>query len=104
MQYVVFAEHSPELCPTANAKTRELMKQGAGEMPALAKKLGVDIVTIRVYGPDHVIVAVVEAPDIEPVREFAFQSRMAQWNTVKVNPTWSMDEALERLDQLPALF
>jgi hypothetical protein len=104
MQFVVVAEHSPELCPTSNAKTRDMMKQGAGELPALAKKLGVNIVTMRVYGPDHIILAVVDAADIEPVREFAMQSQLAQWNRVKINATWSLEEALEKADALPTIF
>jgi hypothetical protein len=104
MQFVVVAEHSPELCPTSNAKTRDMMKQGAGELPALAKKLGVNIVTMRVYGPDHIILAVVDAADIEPVREFAMQSQLAQGNRVKINATWSLEEALEKADALPTIF
>ena len=104
MQFVVVAEHSPELCPTSNAMTRDMMKQGAGELPALAKNLGVNIVTVRVYGPDHIILAIVDAADIEPVREFAMQSRLAQWNKVKINATWSLEEALEKADTLPTIF
>ena len=104
MQFVVVAEHNPELCPLSNGKTRDLMRDGAGQLPALANKLGVNIVTVRVYGPDHVILAVVEAADIEPVREFAMQSQLAQWNKVKINATWSLEEALEKADTLPAIF
>ena len=39
MQFVVDAQHPPELCPTSNRKIRELMNVGAQEIPALAKKL-----------------------------------------------------------------
>jgi len=104
MQFVVMSEHAPNLCPTSNAQTRELMQQGAKELPTLAQKLGVQIVTLRVYGPDHVILAVVEAPDIEPVREFIMQSRLVQWTTTKIHATWSLEEALAKAAQLPALF
>lgn len=104
MQFVVVAEHSPQLCPTSNGMTRGLLRQGAGELPALASKLGVNLVTTRVYGPDHIILSVVDAADIEQVREFVFQSQLAQWNTVKINATWSMEEALEKAEALPAIF
>ncbi len=43
MQFVIVAEHPPNLCPTSNAKIRELMKQGMKEIPSLAQKLGVKI-------------------------------------------------------------
>ncbi|MGA2790519.1 MAG: hypothetical protein ABSF00_07110 [Candidatus Bathyarchaeia archaeon] len=104
MQFVVFAEHPPELCPMSNAKTRQMMKQGAKEMPDLAKKLGVKIVTMNVYGPEHVILAVMEATDIEAVRNFILQSRLIQWNTTKINATWSFEDTLAKLDQLPTIF
>lgn len=62
--------------PTSNAKIRQLMKQGAKEIPEVAKKLGLKIITINVYGPDHEVLAVVEASGIEAVREFVTQTRL----------------------------
>src|SRR3990172_2231959 len=99
-QFVLIAEHPPELCPTGNAKTRKMMKEGAKELPVLAQKLGVEILTLRVFGGDHVVLGIVEAADIEAVREFIMQSRLIQWNTVKVHATWSMEEALTKADAL----
>ncbi len=104
MQFVVFAEHPPELCPMSNAKTRQMLKQGAKEMPELAKKLGVKIVTMNVYGPDHVILAVMEATDIEAVRNFILQSRLIQWNTTKINATWSFEDAMAKVEEVPTIF
>ena len=104
MQFVVIAEHTPELCPTSNAKIRDLMKQTATEIPGLAEKLGVNIVTTNVFGPDHTIITVAEADDIEAVREFVMQSRLVQWNTTRIHATWPMEEALGKADQLPTIF
>ncbi len=39
-------------------------------IPTLAQKLGVKIITLNVFGTDHVVMAVVEAADIEAVRNF----------------------------------
>jgi len=104
MQFVMIAEHPPDLCPTSNAKIREMMKQGASQMPALAQKLGVQILTIRVFGGDHIVLGIVEAADIEAVREFVMQSRLIQWNTVKIHATYSLEEALAKADTLPTMF
>ena len=79
--FAVIAEHPPNLCPTSNAQTRQIMKEGAGQIPGLAEQLGLNIVTLRIFGPDHVILAVVEADDIDSVRDFALKSRLMQWNT-----------------------
>ena len=66
--FAVIAEHPPELCPTSNARTRQMMKEGAPQIPQLAEQLGINIVTLRVFGPDHIVLAVVEANDIEAVQ------------------------------------
>jgi hypothetical protein len=102
--FAVIAEHPPELCPTSNAQTRQMLKQGAAQIPLLAEQLGVDIVTLRIFGPDHVLLAVVEADDIEAVRDFIVQSRIIQWNTTKIHATYSMEEALAKADVLETIF
>ena len=68
------------------------------------EQLGVDIVTLRVFGPDHIVLAVVEADDIEAVRNFILQSRLIQWNTTKIHATYSIEEAIAKSDQLETIF
>jgi hypothetical protein len=102
--FAVIAEHPPDLCPTSNAQTRQMMKEGAGQIPQLAERLGVDIGTLRVFGPDHILLAVVEADNIDSVRDFVFQSRLMQWNTVKIHATYSMEEALALVDDVEPIF
>jgi hypothetical protein len=102
--FAVIAEHPPNLCPTSNAQTRQLLKEGASQIPQLAEQLGVDIGTLRIFGPDHIILAVVEADDIDSVRNFALQSRLMQWNTVKINATYSIEEAVAMIDEVEPVF
>jgi hypothetical protein len=102
--FAVIAEHPPNLCPTSNAQTRQMMKEGAGQIPQLAEQLGINIVTLRIFGPDHIVLAVVEADDIDSVRDFALQSRLMQWNTVNIHATYSMEEALPLIDSLEPIF
>jgi hypothetical protein len=102
--FAVIAEHPPNLCPTSNAQTRQMLKQGAGQIPQLAEQLGVQIGTLRIFGPEHIILLVVEADDIESVRNFALQSRLMQWNTVKINATYSIEEAVAMIDEVEAVF
>jgi hypothetical protein len=103
-QFAVLAEHPPSLCPTSNAQTRQMLKQGAGQIPQLAEELGVNILSLRIFGPDHVILAVVESEDIDSVRDFALQSGLMQWNTVKIHATYSLEEALVLVDKVEAIF
>ena len=102
--FAVIAEHPPDLCPTSNAQTRQILKEGAGQIPQLAGQLGVNIVTLRVFGPDHIILAVIEADDIDAVRDFALQSHLMQWNTVRIHATYSMEEALGLIDSVEPIF
>ena len=102
--FAMLAEHPPNLCPTSNAQTRQMLKQGAGQIPQLAEQLGVQVGTLRIFGPEHIILLVVEADDIESVRNFALQSRLMQWNTVKINATYSIEEALAISDEMEAIF
>lgn len=104
MQFVVLADHSPDMCPTSNAKIREMMKQGAKEIPNVASKLGVKVISINVFGPEHRLMALLEANDIEAVRNFTMESRLVQWNVVHVHATWTVEEALARAAQLPTMF
>jgi hypothetical protein len=72
--------------------------------PAAGRQLGVDIVTFRIFGPDHILLAVVEANDIEVVRDFIVQSRLIQWNTTKIHATYSMEEAIAQTNLLETIF
>jgi predicted RecB family endonuclease len=102
--FALIAEHPPDLCPTSNSTTRRILKEGAGQIPQLAEQLGVDIVTLRVFGPDHILLAVVDADDIDSVREFSLRSRLMQWNTVHIHASYSMEEALELIDEVETIF
>jgi hypothetical protein len=102
--FAVIAEHPPHLCPTSNARTRDMLKTGAREIPQLAGQLGVRIDSLRIFGPDHVILAVLDADDIESVRRFALQSGLMQWNTVRISATYSIDEAVSMVDTVEAIF
>jgi hypothetical protein len=104
MQFVVIADHPPHLCPTSNSQIRELMKQIGREIPNIAARLGVKIVTLNILGPDHRTIAVIEADGIEAVRDFVTESRLIQWNTTRVHAAWTLEETLEKAETLPAIF
>ena len=40
--FALIAEHPPDLCPTSNAQTRQILKEGASQIPQLAEQLGVN--------------------------------------------------------------
>jgi hypothetical protein len=38
------------------------------------------------------------------VRDFLFESRLAQWNTANVHATYSLEEALAKSESIEAIF
>ena len=104
MQYLVIGQHPPNLCPASNETIRKLAAEGGKEMPALAEKLGVKVLATYVPMTNHMVVVAVEADDADKVREFAFQGRLSQWNTVEIYQTSTLEEALTRVQELPTVF
>jgi len=104
MHYVLLAEHDAQVCPTGNARTREAMVKGAGEIPSLAKKHGVKIVAGPFVNREHLMVTVVECERSEQLDKFIFDSRLEQWNSVRILPSQTMEAGLKELDQAPTLF
>jgi len=103
-QYLIAGQHPPELCPSANEKIRKLSQEGAARMPALAEQLGVKLLATYVPMSNHLIFAAVEADDMDSVREFAFQARLGQWNTVDIYQVSTLEHALTKVNELPAIF
>jgi uncharacterized protein with GYD domain len=104
MQYLVVGRHPPDLCPASNETIRKLAREGAEEMPALAEKLGVQILATYVPMTNHTVFVAVEADDADRVRELAFQGRLSQWNTVEIYQTSTFEEALTRVQELPTIY
>lgn len=101
-QYVIRAQHSSNECPLANAKVRDMVVKSAPQIPQIATKLGVKVVIEPlILGSEHESVAVVEADSIEKVVQFSEETSMAQWNSVRISPAQTMQEALGQLQSLP---
>jgi uncharacterized protein with GYD domain len=104
MQYLIVGQHPPDLCPSANEKIRTLAREGGEQMPALAEKLGVKILATYVPMTNHQVYAAVEADDANAVREFAFQGRLGQWNTIEILQVSTLEEARAKVEELPPIY
>ena len=101
-QYVVRMNHPPDQCPTANAKTRKMLVEGASSIPQLAQKLKIKFVAgPLIIGMEHDGIAVVEADSVETVQEFILQSGLVQWNSVRVSSARTLPEAIEEMKRMP---
>lgn len=104
MHYVVLGTHSAEVCPTSNATTRQLLVDIGPQIPKIAERNSVKIVSGPWVNREHATVTIVEASNGEDLDRFLVESRLAQWNTIRVLPSLSMEQGMQELQDQAALF
>lgn len=104
MHYVVLASHSPEICPTSNAKTKGLLLELAPQIPGIAQKHGVNIVAGPYVNREHTAVVIVETDRADGLDDFLVDSRLAQWNQVHIMPSRTLQEGLTEIHEGTSLF
>ena len=104
MHFVLLGEHSPEICPTSNATTRSLLLELGQQIPAIGEKHGVNIVAGPYVNREHITVVVVESDSAEAVDAFVVESRLHQWNRVRVLPSHPMEEGMKDVVEGASLF
>ena len=106
-QYAVLADHSPEICPGSNARTRARALEGTSSenIEKVCADLGMSFVVPPLHlDPTHRVMAVVEAPSIETVSEFILATGLFQWNTVETFPVTPIAEMMARVTEFPTVF
>jgi hypothetical protein len=105
-QYVILADHSPDICPSSNSRSRNRAIQGMGQdMPRLSAEAGITFVSGPLHlDPGHRTVSVVDAPSIEAVVELVYATGFSQWNNVEVCPTTPVADMMANLDAFPIVF
>lgn len=104
MHYVIIAEHSPESCPTSNAKAKAMLMDVAPQIPKIAERNGVTILAGPYVNREHVTVAVVETDRAENLDAFFVQARLHQWNRIRVLPSFPMEQTMKELAEGTSLF
>lgn len=104
MHFVLLATHTAEVCPTSNSSTRDLMMQMAPEIPNIAERAGVEMVAGPYVNREHLTVAVLDAESADAVDQFLVETRLPQWNSVRVLPSLSIEEAMEDIQAQTPLF
>jgi len=104
VHFVLLGVHNAEVCPTSNATTRDLLLKTAPEVPAIAERTGVKIVAGPYVNREHTTVMVVEADRAENIDQFLVQTRLHQWNTMRVLPSLPLEEGLKDVQEGTPLF
>jgi hypothetical protein len=105
-QYVILAEHTPDVCPSSNAKVRARAQEGMGQLlPKLAESAGVKFEVGPLHlDPGHRTISVVEAPNIETLSQLVYDVGLSQWNTVELCPVTPVAELMARVEDFPIVF
>jgi hypothetical protein len=104
MNFVLLATHTADVCPLSNSKTRDLMLQTAPQTPDIAERNGVSLVAGPYVSDEHLVVTIVETDTAEKVHQFLSDSRLNQWNTVRVVPALTVQEGMKEIQEGTALF
>ena len=104
MHFVVLASHSPDICPTSNAKTKALLLELGPQIPGIAQKHGVNIVAGPFVNREHMAVTIVETDSAEGLDDFLVDSRLAHWNEVRIMPSRSLQEGMTEIQEGASLF
>ena len=105
-QYVILADHSPDICPSSNSRSRNRAIQVLGQdLPKLSAEAGITFLSGPLHlDPGHRTVSVVDAPSIEAVTQLIYATGMSQWNTVEVCPVLPVAAMMDSLDAFPIVF
>ena len=104
MHFVPLAEHTAEVCPMSNAKTRDLMLGLGPQIPGIAESSGVKIVAGPYVNREHIVASVVEAETADAVDRFIVDSKLGQWNSVRVLPSLPIEQGMQELQAQTPIF
>jgi hypothetical protein len=104
VHFILLGIHSAEVCPTSNSKTRDLMLEMGPKVPGIAESTGVKIVAGPYVNREHMTVAIVEADTAEAVDRFLVETRLHQWNTMRVLPSHTLEEGMRDVQEGTSLF
>jgi uncharacterized protein with GYD domain len=74
------------------------------QVASLAEKHGVNIVAGPYANREHTLVVIVETDSAEALDSFVVDSRLAQWNQVRILPSVPMQQAMQELQETASLF
>jgi uncharacterized protein with GYD domain len=76
----------------------------APEVPAIAERTGVNIVAGPFVNREHTMVAVVESDRAENVDRFLVETRLHQWNQIRILPSLPIEEGMKDVQEGTPLF
>jgi uncharacterized protein with GYD domain len=100
MLFLMISKHSPESCPFNNEKVKKITAAAMAKSDQINKKYGIKTVGEWVSMPEHLMVAVYDAPSMEVLMKVAMEPEMMSllmYSTTEVHPVMTMKESMKFL-------
>ena len=94
------ARHSTESCPMHNEKAKKANVDVMAKLEQLTKKHGIKVVGAWVSLPDHLLVMVYDAPNMEAMLKLQMEPEIMDWlgyNTTEFRPVITAEESMKLL-------
>ena len=73
-------------------------------MPALSQKYNVKVESLYHFDPEHLVIGIFEAENVESVRDMLVEMGLMHWNDLKINPVTPAQDLMKDIDKVPTLF
>jgi hypothetical protein len=100
MLFLHISKHSPESCPYHNEKAKKATVDLMANFDKLMKKYGIKNVGSWHSMPNHLLVAVFDAPSFEATQKFGREPEVMAWtayNDSEIMPVVTAEESMKFL-------
>jgi hypothetical protein len=100
MLFLMISKHSPESCPFNNEKVKKLNVAAMAKSDQINKKYGIKTVGEWVSMPEHLMVAVYDAPSLEALMKVSREPELMSvlmYSTTEIHPVMTLEEGMKSL-------
>jgi hypothetical protein len=96
--FVMISRHTAESCPMNNGKTRQIAMEAMAALPEAAKKFGIQVVGSWSINPEHLVIQVFDAVNLDSILKFSMEPALLKWwsfNTSEIKAATTLEETIK---------
>ena len=96
--FVMISRHTAESCPMNNGKTRQIAMEAMAALPEAAKKFGIKVVGSWSVNPEHLMIQVFDAVNLDSILKFSMEPALLKWwsfNTSEIKAATTLEETIK---------
>lgn len=101
----IYASHTTEACPLNNINTaRGLLQRSGADTESIAKKYKINNIVGQYHSAlEHTFLWIIDAEDPHLIQQFCIEIKIASFNTIKIVPLTTFNEAAEQIKKIHSL-